>query len=182
MIQSRKWEKLRDKVGPIVVVSVHHTGTNLVYDQILRAFRPRAPGEAYFQRGRPHGKLRIHCEGKLADTLRKFLHFPLVVPIRHPEVVFRSWKARAKSVNALMMQYELLKGLVDPVGPFYLPIDAPDRDKYLEHLSKLTGKHIHSRWPVVSSCGKTADLNANEIEMVRSVMSDGFFDPFYGSD
>ncbi len=81
-----------------------------------------------------------------------------------------------------MMQYELLKGLVDPAEPFYLPIDTADRDKYLEQLSKLTGKHIHSRWPVVSSCGKTAELNANEMKMVTSVMSDGFFDPFYGSE
>lgn len=181
MTQWNKWERLRGKVGPIVVVSVHHTGTNLVYDQILRAFRPRAGGAEYFERGMPHGKLRIHCEGRFVETLERFLPFPIVVPMRHPEAVFRSWKSRAKSVNALMMQYEMLKAFIAPAEPFYLPIDTPDRDEYLDKLSKLTGKHIHSRWPVVSSCGKTAELNDNEMNMVRSVMSDGFFDPFYGS-
>lgn len=180
MIQSRKWARLRDKFGPITVVSVHHSGTNLVYDNILRAFRPRAPGP-YWQNNMPHGKLRIHCEGRFIERLRLFIKYPVVVPMRHPAAVMASWKARGKPVNALLMQYELLKGLIDPAEPFYVPIDTPDRDRYLEQLSQLAGKHIHSRWPVVSSCGKVADLNTNEHKMVDSVMADGFFEPFYGS-
>ena len=103
---------------------------------------------------------------------------PVVVPMRHPVSIFESWIAQDKPLALLPNQFQILKTMVDPVGPIYLPLDVPDRDSWLAKLNARLGLELQTDWPVIMSCGKRATLTDAHREAVVEIMADGFFDRF----
>lgn len=176
-----KWDRFRlEKKGLIVVVSIHHTGTNFTMDEILRYWESHHAEYELYNFGIPHGKARVHMETrffKLLDFWCK--NACVIVPMRHPEKVIRSWIARNKRLEALAIQYDILKTRVDPYDPLYLPIDSPDRERWLDRLRAKTGKPHRTDWRTIMSCGKSPDLNDKGRLLLESVTEDGFFDKFY---
>ena len=165
----------------IVVASVHHTGTNFVGQEILKGFSNAGMGYRAYVKGVPTGKkqVRIHCELAHVDYLEWWCSkYPSIVPMRHPVKVFESWKVREKSFKNLAGQYDILKNIVSNFDTTYLPIDVPDRDDWLWQLNERFGLDIQTTWPVIMSRKETATLTDLELDLVRAVMSDGFFDRF----
>lgn len=170
----------------IIVATVHHTGTHFIEEDILSDFDARSLNYCGKIAG-PSGKnikIRIHLEPANTENLTEWCsQCEVVVPMRHPISVAESWKARPKKMTQmtqedLIIQWNILKSVVDPHHPIYLPLDVPDRDNWLQALNAKTGLNIHTHWPVIMSCNKSAELNDDERESVFEVMADGFFDRF----
>lgn len=160
----------------ILVPSVHHTGTKLVYDELLEGFPVGEPKE---RSGELWVKVRIHLEKQFLDDLIWWLdRVPAIVPLRHPRTVAKGWKFRAKRLEVLGEQWQMLKEKVDPYDPFYLPIDQDDRDKWLGRIGEELKWKFTTDWPVIGSCGQSADLNDKDEGLVKSWMEDGFFEKF----
>jgi hypothetical protein len=165
----------------IVVASVHHTGTNFVWQHLLKGMTQVGMNYDPSGRKRPpeNGFVRIHCDTDQHGYLQWWLkQFPCIVPLRHPMAVAASWKAREKSLDNLAIQWKILKEKVDPYLPMYLPIDSPDREQWLEQIRGFLNPELQTDWPVIMSCNKSAELSDNDRQAVVEVMADGFFDRF----
>jgi hypothetical protein len=166
----------------VVVASVHHTGTNFVFQELLKGLKQI--GMAYSKHYRPpdNAFTRIHCDMQQSPYLHWWVsRFPTIVPLRHPASVAVSWKAREKSMWALENQWEILREMVAPYNPIYLPIDVDDRQSWLDKLNERLGMNIQTDWPVIMSRKQTATLEDEELASVGRVMADGFFTQFgYG--
>ena len=165
----------------ILVCSVHHTGTQFVEQVILYKFKNIGNSTSAHIKGIPKGRnmTRVHCELAYVRSLEWWCpQYPIIVPMRHPQKVFESWKVREKNLDHLVRQYHILKKLVAPYNPYYLPIDVFERETWLENINARFGLDIQTNWPVIMSRKQTAVLDTDEIELVQQVMADGFFDQF----
>jgi len=152
----------------IVVPSVHHTGTKLVFDEILRDVPSLH-------------KQRIHMEPKFLDWLHGIIGTgaQIIVPLRHPRIVAIGWKLRAKRLEELDEQWKILKEEIDPYNPYYLPIEHEDRDKWLAQIATGIGRSLGTNWPVIGACpAPVRQLNDKDEWMLASWMEDGFFARF----
>jgi len=160
----------------ILVASVHHTGTKLVFNDILRNF-PEVNQQNYLYSGR--GKIRIHVDEPFLDDLDYWGSKALtIVPLRHPEKVAIGWKVRGKRLEELSLQWHWLKERISKFDPYYLPIDSPLRSNYLDEISWAMQIQLETEWPIIGSCEQTIELNEKDKEHVRSWMQDGFFEEF----
>ena len=163
----------------VVVASVHHTGTHFVVDELFKGWRHYAMSYGNIKGPIGDGVTRIHIDKDQSIYLPRWMeHQPLVVPMRHPASVVESWLARDKPIEPLLPQWEMLKTMVDPARPIYLPLDVPDRDRWLGELNGKLGLKLQTDWPVIMSCGKSAVLSDVHRAAVVEVMADGFFDRF----
>ncbi len=151
----------------IVVPSVHHTGTKFVYEELLNDL---APGER---------KLRMHCEDRFREDLHMLCSmYPAIVPLRHPRTMAEGWKTRGKSLDELNRQWLVLEEEVDFYDPYYLPLDSPDRDRYLTEINKALKLSMRTDWSNKWSNGLTAILDKEDERKVKIAMSTGFFERF----
>lgn len=169
----------------IVIASVHHTGTNFLHNHLFAGMRQLPQNRHSFVKGFPvptsgcH-KVRCHIEPENIDNLFWWLNkAKIIVPLRHPEKVAVSWKARDKPLSDMLWQFQAMKRVFAEHEPLYLPIDSPRREDYLRALGQAIRKPLQTSWPVVSSLGKIATLSDDDREIVAEVMADGFFDRFY---
>lgn len=161
----------------ILVPSVHHTGTKLVYNELLKGFP-----EINQQDHSDHvwGKIRIHIDEAFLEDLHWWLkRVPAIVPLLHPRKVAIGWKVRAKRREELGEQWKMLKEEIDPYGPYYLPIDAEDRDKRLDKIGQGLSWTFVTDWPVIGRCDDSRpELDDKDEFLVKSWMEDGFFERF----
>lgn len=161
----------------IVVPSVHHTGTKLVFNDILRdlvAFNQQD------KTPRDSGKLRIHIDAPFLEDLHYWCaKCSIIVPIKHPRDVAIGWKVRFKKLGELAQQWTWLKEEIAPYDPLYLPIDLPDRDEWLDKVNLKLNLKLNTDWPVIGRCDDPRpELDESEKTLVNSWMADGFFEQF----
>jgi hypothetical protein len=75
----------------------------------------------------------------------------IIVPLRHPMEVAKSWKrrpGRGLELDKLPYWWQYMIGLVDPAKPWYLPLDVPDRDGYLDQINFDLGLSLKTDWAV----------------------------------
>lgn len=114
----------------------------------------------------------------------------IIVPLRHPWKVALSWKARESSgrppVIDLPMWWRNLVGRIDPVRPYYLPIDQVElRDSCLENINVNLDLELRTDWPIVrqkdGKAGSRYDvvgLTSEEYEVcVLNIMEE--LEPFF---
>ncbi len=161
----------------ILVPSVHHTGTKLVFKDILRGL-PEINQQDYTEH--ETGKIRIHIDEPFLEDLHYWLkRVPAIVPLLHPRKVASGWKVRFKRREELGEQWNWLKTEIDPYDPYYLPIDHEDRDRWLGRIGKALGLKLATGWPVIGKCeDKRFELDDKDEYLVNSWMDDGFFDRF----
>lgn len=84
----------------------------------------------------------MHVHSFVPNDAKGYL---LVAPMRDPREVVRSWQRRGRySLQKLVSQFKLLSKYRD--GTFVLPIDIPERDTYLAHLSTLLDRDLRTTW------------------------------------
>ena len=137
----------------VFCASVHHTGTNFVsklFTDLGYEFTDKTPKEAgnsvnYFH--------RCHIGDSTATELGEWLNVdvPLIVPLRHPIEVAKSWLARDKPIERMVRQFQILNERVDCHNPLYLPIDHPYREQYFNYLRLATDLELSTEWPVIAS-------------------------------
>ena len=149
----------------ILVASVHHNGTKLVFDDILVGVTD---------------KVRIHLEPKFWAGLHIYAKgSDIIVPLRHPRIVAEGWKVRSKRREELGEQYRILKEEIDPYHPYYLPIEHEDRDQWLHTIGICLGLNLTTDWPVIGKCEDVrSKLDDKDEYLLSSWMEDGFFKKF----
>lgn len=141
----------------IVVPTIPHTGTHFMRYHLLV----------------DHHNLVEHIWPKQVDLWwPMFKNNPILVPLRDPWQVAMSWKKRAHLPGALQLEelpiwWRLLIDVIDPLRPYYLPIDQPMvRDRCLERINSQLGLNLATDWPVIretdGSAGSHYDIVALE--------------------
>lgn len=107
---------------------------------------------------------------------------PVVIPLRRLHSIFLSWESRAKS--GLDHQLTLMTNMIDR-DPFWLPIDAYDRDEWLQDINDGLGLHLHTDWPIVGSDKRTVGKPEKTIQDQENYHRlkdkyDWFFSQVYG--
>ena len=151
----------------ILVASVHHTGTKLVYSWILENIDDL-------------DKYRVHIEPKNLEELRELREVAdIIVPLRHPMIVANGWKRRGKRLEELGTQWHMLKTDIAPYNPYYLPIEHEDRDEWLTHIGQKLGVRLKTDWPIIGrTCAPAEELEEKDKALVLNWMKDGFFEQF----
>ena len=161
----------------ILVPSVHHTGTKLVHNELLKGW-PQINQQDHTEHS--CGRIRIHLDEPFLEDVKYWLQrVPAIVPLRHPRKVALGWKRRHKLLTRLGEQWKALKEIVDPYGPYYLPIDHEDRDAWLKKIERGLGLKFVTDWPVVGSSAAPEEALTDQDEfLLDSWMKDGFFARF----
>lgn len=146
----------------VFVASVHHTGTQFVQklfedaDYQITDLTPKEAGNSVNYLHRSHIADAVMTE--LDEWLN--LGIPVIVPLRHPMAVAKSWLARKKPIEEMIRQFQILVELVDPFGPLYLPIDHEHRELFLSRIRHECGSEIVTDWPIVASKVEGSDHQA----------------------
>lgn len=110
----------------IALTGVWHTGTHTA---------KRILGDAV--------SVYAHC-----DRSHELEGWPLVLTMRHPIAVYRSWRRRHGPVGDLFLSmwrtlFELKEGVADS---FWLPVDTADRDARLSMIERRLGVDLIHDW------------------------------------
>lgn len=149
----------------VVVASVRHTGTRFVTNHLL-ADRRRTefvpgPGEYYFNHADPQQLHTIRERAKL---------FPCIVPMRDPRAVAISWKKQRRDLADMVSNFHNLICGIDSLDPYYLPLDAPDRDEWLAHINANTDLDLKTDWPVICASSQPGRLGGTDPELLAGFL------------
>lgn len=157
----------------VFIASVHHTGTQFtqkLFEDLGYIPTDKTPQEAGNSANYFH---RCHISDSIMTELTDWLHMgvPIVVPLRHPIEVARSWLARKKPISQMVRQFEILEQQVDGFKPLYLPIDHYDRNTYLHYLRLEIDPNIDTDWPIVGGKQEGSD-HAEQLAYVEPNFDD----------
>ena len=107
---------------------------------------------------------------------------PVVIPLRHPFSVAHSWKNRGEQLDDMFKQWELLIQTVDRCNPWFVPVDHPERQHFLDELADDTGLALETRWKKYGSKPGMAYLDPDEQELVNQLVATEFVQAFYTED
>lgn len=157
-----EWAKDDGGLPPVVLLpAVQHTGSRFVRWDILKRYQHCQLNEAPLRR-------TVYYEHLSADRkcerFRALLgKYPAIVPLRHPRRVFKSWQKRAQNLKTCVEEWTNLLEMVDPHNPYYLPIDAPDRQAYLDVINRDLGLNIVTDWTPRGNKIGTMKMNPADI-------------------
>ena len=145
----------------IAIASVQHTGTTFT----RRLFLPNRIKVAHFSQGH-------------LDTIAQ--HKIHITPLRKLEAIIGSWKRRFMDMKRLYLAIdEMTRHRTD----FYLPVDAEDREDYLNAISEATGRKLVTDWEPVGHRGHLHESgeehNPEYSELILRDYSE-WFGQFYG--
>lgn len=172
------------------IPSVQHTGTNFVRGHLFESFGKIEINEPVSDRRGDYVYQAHLLDGYMGYWLEILKTIPAIIPLRHPYLVWASWKKwdmkgyRERDNDAFMDAWNTLIGKIDCFKPYYLPIDSPDRDNYLEAINNGLNLDLKTDWPVVHSVGNTWNLEPDDIDVDVEVVdfvnrNSGFFNRFY---
>lgn len=167
----------------IIIPTVPHTGTMLT----VGLFTDLGYAECGVMDGLTPDKAIRMCHIVKDGQYERALRFikrgrPAVVPIRHPYLVWESWKRRGEPIKDMITAYKRLPELHD-LGAYFLPIDG-DRDKYLKSIKDALNLPITTSWPIVNGKQSTHAMKYTEVQPddeIKSLVDDmqDFLSLFY---
>lgn len=124
-------------------------------------------------------------QSQVDQAVEKLKFCRAVVPLRHPCVVWESWKRKKMDFQPFQDAWLNLIKQIDPFNPCYLPIDSEKRDYYLWNLNHKLGLDIKTDWPVINSRSHTSHLIYQDLEEDQSIVTfiqdiSCFINRFYG--
>ena len=133
----------------IVLISVPHTGTRFVRDEILPQLTDNPGRDCHIQHVNPPAMNGL-------SHLCSYAWNRVIVPLRRPKAVALSWKRREEPVCELPGYWERLFELTRLCTPFYVPLDHPERDRFLEGIAAAWDRDVTTDWPYRSDSGGVA--------------------------
>ncbi len=162
----------------LIATSVPHTGSQFLFEYVLgdlgRVEEPSDGGGFFFR----------HISFQHAALIRSYAKkYPCIVPMRHPMKVALSYKKRRESLQPMFEGFRMLVTAIDPLKPYYLPIDVPDRQNWLDRINTDLGLELRTDWAVIGEhdpLGPPGRLCSTEIAWVEGLMEElsGFFGRF----
>jgi hypothetical protein len=99
------------------------------------------------QTGDPNEVIFVHVDTKQLDYLLELVASNnTIIPLRHPKVTAQSWIARHKCTKQMCRNFRTIVYTLDPLNPHYLPIDSPDRQKYLDKINEDMDLDLKTDW------------------------------------
>jgi len=139
----------------ISIVSIQHTGTKLLVSKFTQdelALKDPLPG------------LHVgHISAGQMPHIRELYNYPMIIPQRHPYLVYESWVRREKPISDLMENYGYLINEIDKYNPYYVNIDLSIKNDQIDKINTDIGLTLSKNWPIINSKTGTYDLNPEEI-------------------
>ncbi len=121
---------------------------------------------------------------------QKHLFLPLIaehttiVPLRHPYLTAKSWDDRGMDKADLIAMWEVMANEINPLDPFYLPLDVENRQDYLDELNEWTGLGLKTDWAPQGVKNNNADLRHTDLVPCDEILAlceriEPFLDRFY---
>jgi len=140
-----EWTKDAGGLPPVVLLpAIQHTGSRFVRWDILKRYQHCQLNEAPLKRTVYYEHLSAvrKCE-RFIPLLGRY---PAIASLRHPRRVFKSWQRRGQPLSQCIEEWTNLIEMVDPYKPYYMPIDAADRQDYLDRINADLGLNIVTDW------------------------------------
>ena len=90
----------------------------------------------------------IDRDERLSRVLSMMNEYQAVTPIRHPYLVEESWRRREQPLERLYETYRRLPLLYE-AGALFIPVDSPQRDKYIKQINRKLGIELKPDWETV---------------------------------
>ena len=174
----------------IVFPTIRHTGSRFIVnlfgyewsDNKSWIHNEGHPGDHYFDHIEVFEFLKPHSR-RMFEVLEQNT---VVIPLRHPRVVERSWQDRNLNIADLVDNFEFLANEIDPIKPHYLPLDSRYRDRFLRQINDALGLEIETDWEPVKSERGNWQLRYDEFtgsEWIEDLCERiaPFLDRFYGN-
>ena len=109
---------------------------------------------------------------------------PIIIPLRHPISVAKSWRVRGEPLEAMFDQWALLAEIVDVSRPLFLPVDHPERDEFLREMSGQLNMDLQTRWKKYGSKPGSNDVVLTPVDTlaVQELIANTFLKYFYTED
>ena len=162
----------------VLIASVPHTGSRFTVSLFTKVgfVRHKKP------RKNAHSVRLTHVRDDDEWRIVEKHQGPLIVPIRHPLSCARSYANRDEDVRESWGYWRRLIDQVIPLDPLLLPIDAADRDGYLEKINSELGLSLTTDWKKFQSKAPFPRwLTPAEVQGSLDILKDPFFERFYGS-
>jgi len=161
---------MNSRPDPCLVLSIMHGGTHFVKDHLLK--------------GCP---VKYNHIGEEPDAIaeRSATLFPIFVPLRHPLSIALTWLRRGQKVDWLPVPLELLATEIDALNPWYIPLDTPDRDSYIEAINSELSMNLDPQgWPLIGHdphVDTRLELSEEQLSPIREVLErhSNFFGRWY---
>ena len=128
----------------LLLLSVQRNATRFT-QRMLGNFKIKA------QQIHPVETRRDQLEGWMLKNSRE--QRPIIVPLRHPISVAKSWVARSEpgepagfQIEQMFKQYELLFEFAEISDTLWLPVDHPERNGYIAIMSMRLKLHFSTNW------------------------------------
>lgn len=152
----------------ILLLSIYHTGTQFCVEHLFGPLpNNRLSSGSYIRHKHLLDRHVEFIKKELSKQNRK-KYSAIVVPLRHPARVKRSFEKRGWPIETYYEQWDNLIEVVAPLNPFYLHIDQEDdREFELAELQKLLPDYeLPGDWPVVH---RVTDSHEYPIDQVEDV-------------
>ena len=124
----------------ILLPTIIHTGTTLCDRYIFRDFENH-------KRHVTSGNIEL-----IFKDLATYDFDAIVVPLRHPTKVLRSYKAKGfPTLEMFHEQWNNMINIISTLDPFYLHIDCEERDLELQAISDCLNVDLPNEWPVLNA-------------------------------
>lgn len=153
----------------VVLISIPHTGTWFT----IRLLTEAGLGECGLldRASRPsvyHG--HMVKRGQVEKALELSERMPLVIPMRHPFRVERSWVLREKPTGPMFAAFRTFLRDFWPLRPYLMPVDSPRRVEALGRLGDGLGLELSTDWSVVNGAMNTHDVQLDDLLPSESVV------------
>ena len=111
-----------------------------------------------------------HLTVNSVDNIKKLKH-PIIIPFRHPFLIYESWIRRNKNIPDLIENIRLLVNEIDPLNPHYVPIDVPNKQNYLDKLNRDLDIDLITDWGIENSKKATYNLSYRDIKPTNDILA-----------
>lgn len=134
---------------------------------------------------------QLHSAPTMMDRIELWLErccqlgLPIVIPMRHPVSVAKSWYARGDQLDDMFEQWRLMIQCAERCRPWFLPVDHPERDEFLAELSEgIGGERLKTDWHKYGSKPGSQDviLNKSTMNQLNELIATEFVSAFYTED
>lgn len=169
----------------VLLPTIQHTGSHFLYEHLLANDFERM---SVHDEPRDGGMVFTHISKWkwLKHWQHLMPHYPAIIPFREPWKVCYSWLRRREKLTNLHEDLSYLVDHFDGFNPYYLPIDRPDRQAYLDRINDGLGLNLQTDWPVFGSRGEmpegAKEHTLNNPEVNRVLTDYGEFFRRFGYD
>lgn len=144
----------------INIPTIPHTGSYLVADGLFGGFKRLGLNSKPENGCKYFDHLFLH---KIDAWKGKMEAYPSIIPLRHPILTAVSWARRNRDLGEMCVMWYVLVEQLDRYNPYYIPVDSPNRNDWLDRLNKGLRLDLSTNWPIINSKHNTFEATIEDI-------------------